>query len=145
MLVLMMQSHLQSHFAVLTDFPLTERTDPWSAAMRASVDRMSGFLAEEGWVCANTVAGSSASIASEWVGVRAVHEVDWPGTAGLCVELWYFLPAEFRHEEGPEPLEAAEHRIERMAALTTALVEGGFEVALVDRGWLGVNLLVTSA
>ncbi len=145
----MMQSHLQSQIAAVEDFPLTERTDPWSEAMCASVDRVSGFLGGEGWVCGNAVAGSSASIESEWVGVRAVHEVDWPRGAGVCVELWYFLPAEFRHGDGPhspgEPLEAAEHRIERMAALTSVLVGAGFAVALLDRGWLGVNLLVTLA
>ncbi|MEV7902130.1 hypothetical protein [Streptomyces anulatus] len=145
----MMQPHLQSQLTVVGNLPLTERTHvPCSGAIRESVNRVSGFLVEEGWVCANAVEGSSASIESEWVGVRAVHEVDWPRAALLCAEVWYFLPAEFRQAEGEclpgEPLEAAEHRIERIGVLTETLVGAGFGVALVDRGWLGLNLLVTT-
>lgn len=140
----MMQSQVRPHQMVVLELPLLHERGPLpeSPDALAAAAGVGGELREAGWL--GQVPGRPEP-EEEYVVVRPVHPVDWPAGAEVCVEVWYFLPVEHRGVvpgvRSGQSLEAAEHRVERVEALIADLRGLGYEVAFVDRKWLGMNLL----
>jgi hypothetical protein len=148
--VRMMQSQVRPHLPVVEGpAPCSDAEClPCVVAIHGAVRHISAFLEAAGWVCGVSIGAAMRAVESEWVAVHPVHPDVWPAGARACAEVWYFLPEELRADgcgaAAGESLEAAEFRIERMGVLAQELMAAGYEVAWVDRGWLGPNLLAVT-